>query len=256
MRTSSLLGDHTGVVIRGLEQRTVSADLKDEIAAFLDEPDDEAVLVLVSRGKNQVRKLTSRMNKVGVVSEVSAPKPWDDAGWNRVIADEFRRRGVTAAPAVVAALRRHAGTETAAIASQVAQVIEAADGRVDEDLVDSVLQEHGRETSFTVVDAVVDRDPRAALVALAGLREAGESEIAVFGALAARFRQLLAIRAGLTSPADVGASPGQINFLKRPASAELRGRRTCLVPAARSPDWMSTSRAAAHCLPTSCWTWP
>lgn len=221
LRTTSLLGDHTGVVIRGLEQRGVGADLKDEIAAFLDEPDDEAVLVLVSRGKNQVRKFTSRMNTVGTVTEVAAPKPWDDGGWNRVIADEFRRRGVTASRDVVAALRRHAGTETAAIASQVAQVIEAADGDVTVDLVDSVLQEHGRETSFTVVDAVVDRDPRAALVALAGLREAGESEMAVFGALAVRFRQLLAVRAGLTSPADVGASPGQIRHLQAPARSNF-----------------------------------
>ena len=105
LRTTSLLGDRTGVVIRGLEQRSVKADLKDEIAAFLDEPDEEAVLVLVSRGKNQVRKVTSRLKKVGTITEVMAPKPWDDGGWNRIIADEFRRRGVSVRSDVVAAHR-------------------------------------------------------------------------------------------------------------------------------------------------------
>lgn len=214
LRTTSLLGDRTGVVIRGLEQRSVKADLKDEIAAFVEDPDDEAVLVLVSRGKNQVRKITTRIKKTGTVVEVNAPKPWDSAGWDRVIADEFRRLAVRAGRDVVAAVRRHAGTDAAAIASQVAQVVAAVEDDVTVDLVDSVLGGHGRESAFAVVDAVVARDAPAALVALRGLREAGESEMVVFGALASRFRQLLAIRAGLTSPADVGASPGQIRFLQ------------------------------------------
>lgn len=218
LRTQSLLGDRTGIVIRGLEQGTgVKAELRDEIAAFLDAPDEEAVLVLVSRGRGRIRKLTTRMKKVGTITEVTAPKPWDTKGWDRIIADEFRRRGVTASRDAVAALRRHAGTEAAVITSQVAQVLASADGDISAEFIDSVLKEHGRETAFAVVDAVVDRNPQQALVALAGLREAGESEVLVFGALAARFRQLLAIRAGLSSPADVGASPGQIRFMTAPA---------------------------------------
>lgn len=214
LRTTSLLGDRSAVVIRGLEQRSVKASLKDEIAAFVAEPDDEAVLVLVSRGKNPVRKISSRVRKTGTVVEVTAPKPWDDAGWDRVIADEFRRLDRQVGRDVVAAVRSHAGTEAAAIASQVAQVVAAAEGDVTVALVDSVLGGHGRESAFAVVDAVVARDVGTALVALRGLREAGESEMVVFGALASRFRQLLAIRAGLSSPADVGASPGQIRFLQ------------------------------------------
>lgn len=214
LRTTSLLGDRTGVVVRGLEQRSVKASLKDEIAAFVADPDDEAVLVLVSRGKNQVRKISSRVRKTGTVVEVMAPKPWDDGGWDRVIADEFRRLDRKVGRDVVAAVRRHAGADTAAIASQVAQVVAAAEGDVTVALVDDVLGGHGRESAFTVVDAVVDRDVGAALVALRGLREAGESEMVVFGALASRFRQLLAVRAGLTTPSEVGASPGQIRFLQ------------------------------------------
>jgi DNA polymerase-3 subunit delta len=214
LRTTSLLGDRTGVVVRGLEQRGVKASLKDEIAAFVADPDDEAVLVLVSRGKNQVRKISSRVRKTGTVVEVMAPKPWDDGGWDRIIADEFRRLDRKVGRDVVAAVRRHAGADTAAIASQVAQVVAAAEGDVTVALVDDVLGGHGRESAFTVVDAVVDRDVGAALVALRGLREAGESEMVVFGALASRFRQLLAVRAGLTTPSEVGASPGQIRFLQ------------------------------------------
>lgn len=218
LRTTSLLGDRTGVVVRGLERIKSQSSVMDEIVEFIDDPDDEAILILVSRGKGNLRRVTPRVKKHGTISEVTAPKPWDNHGWDRVAADEFRRRGATVGRDVVAALRRHAGTEPAAIASQVAQVAAAADGAITADLVDSVLGGHGQESAFAVVDAVVDRDVEAALVALAGLREAGVSPVLVFGALAARFRQLLAIRGGLTEPRDVGASPGQIGFLRPAAS--------------------------------------
>lgn len=217
LRTQSLLGDRTGVVVRGLESPRVSRDLRDEIVAFLDDPDDEAVLILTSTNKNKVRAITTRVRQAGEITEVSAPKPWDDGGWNAVVADEFRRLGVRADRAVVTAVRSHAGTDAAAIASQVGQVVAAAEDTVTAELVDDVLGGHGQESAFTVVDAVVDRDVEAALVGLAGLREAGVAPMLVFGALASRFRQLLAIRAGLTSPKDVGASPGQIRHLRGPA---------------------------------------
>lgn len=222
LRTTSLLGDRTGVAIRGLESGKVRKELRDEIVAFLDDPDDEAVLVLASTSKNKVRAITTRMKQHGTITEVEAPKPWEDKGWDRLAADEFARHDVSAGRDAVAALRRHAGAETATIASQVAQVVAAADGPITADFVDDVLGGHGRESSFAVVDAVVDRDVEAALVALRGLQEAGEHPMLLFGALAARFRQLLAIRAGLDSPREVGASPGQIRFLKGPAFNNFR----------------------------------
>lgn len=221
LRTMSLLGDRSGVAIRGLESARVSGVLRDELVAFLDDPDEQAVLVLTARGKRKVQAISRRMKQVGTITEVAAPKPWDDRGWTAIVVDEFARLGVVADHMVAGALRAHSGADSAAIASQVAQVVATAEGDVTVEHVDDVLAGHGRESAFAVVDAVVDRDVAAALVALRGLVEAGESPMLVLGALVSRFRQLLALRAGLTSPADVGASPGQIRHLRGPARANF-----------------------------------
>ncbi len=215
LRTTSLFGERTGVVVRGLEARGVSKDLRDEIADYLDAPDPDAVLVLTSRGLGSIRAITNRARKVGEVHEHKLPPEWQDRAWDGLVLDEFRRHGLRPDREVVGALRRHAGTDTNAIASQVAQVVATLDdgATLTADHVDEVVGGHGKESTFTLVDAVVDRDVPAALVALRGLLEAGDAPVMVAGALVWRFRQLLAIRGGGDNR-DAGMSPAMFRRVR------------------------------------------
>lgn len=217
LRTTSLFGERVGVAIRGLED--VRANLKGEIEEYLEAPDPDAVLVLVARGVGKIRKIATRSREVGEVHEHVLPKSWADREWDALVRDEFRRLDRKATADGIAAIRRHAGTEPAAIASQVAQVVAATpgDAAITGDHVDELIGAHGRESSFVLVDAIVDRDVEAALTALRGLLEAGDEPVMIAGALVYRFRSLLVIRGG-GDHSRASVSKGQHNRLKPLAS--------------------------------------
>ncbi|MGH3452614.1 MAG: DNA polymerase III subunit delta, partial [Haloechinothrix sp.] len=142
--------------------------------------------------------------------EVKTPPDWDDRAWDGVVAGEFRRAGREADGSAIAALRTHAGEDPSAIASKVAQVVEAVGEprTLTAEDVEAAVEGHGRRSGFAIADAVADRDPAEALVALRGALEAGEAPLAILGAVVYRFRQLLAVRGG-AGPKDAGISPGQ-----------------------------------------------
>ncbi len=222
LRTTSLFGDRTGLVIRGLEGLKASDDLKAELEDYLDAPDADAVLVLVSRGTGKIRAIMNRVKKVGEIHEHALPPEWQDKAWDAIVRDEFQRHGIRAGRDVVTALRRHAGTETNAIASQVAQVLATMEpgSAPTATHVDDVIGGHGKESTFTLVDAVVDRDVEAALVGLRGLLQAGDAPVMIAGALVWRFRALLVARGG-GDFRDAGVSPGMFGRIKPLAFANF-----------------------------------
>lgn len=213
LRTTSLFGGRTCVVLRGVEQ--LAGDLKREVEAYCAAPSDEAVLVLVARGVGKIQKVAKLVKEHGERVDVKAPAGWDDRGWDRLVGDEFRRLGCQADASAIAAIRAHAGTEPGVIASKVAQVCAAEpDARnVTADHVERNVEGHGRSSGFAIADAVADRDPAATLVALRGSLEAGEAPLALLGAVTFRFRQLLQVRGGVDAK-QAGISAGQYRRLQ------------------------------------------
>lgn len=208
LRTSSLFGGRTCVVLRGVEQ--VSTTLKQEIEQYLEAPSPDATLVLVARGIGRIPKIAKLASAHGERIDVKRPADWDDKAWTRLIADEFARLGRQVDAAAVAAISLHAGTDTATIASQVASVCAAAEAGepITTAAVESVVEGQGRSSGFAVADAIAERDPAAALIALRGALAAGDAPLALLGAMVFRSRQLLQVRAG-ASARDAGMSPGQ-----------------------------------------------
>ncbi len=213
LRTASLFGGRTCVVLRGAEALTGA--LKDEVERYLEAPSDDAVLVLVARGIGRIQKIGKLATASGDRVDVRAPPDYDERSWDRLVGEEFRRLGRKADATAIAAIRSHAGQEPATIASKVASVAAVASGvaTLTSEHVDEAVEGHGRRSGFAVADAVADRDPAAALVALRGALESGEAPLAVLGALAYRFRTLLAVRGG-AAPKEAGVSPGQHRRLK------------------------------------------
>lgn len=208
LRTTSLFGGRSCMILRGVEQ--VSGTLKQELEQYLQQPSADATLVLIARGVGKIQKIAKLAAEHGERMDVKKPADWDDRAWQTLIAAEFERLGRTTDVGALVAIKAHAGTDTAAIASQVASVdavtprsqpVTAAD-------VEAVVEGQGRTSGFAVADAVAERDPAAALVALRGALAAGEAPLALLGALVFRSRQLLQVRAG-ASARDAGMSPGQ-----------------------------------------------
>ena len=212
LRTQSLFGGRACVVLRGVEG--VGGDLKAELETYLEQPSPDAVLVLLARGVGRIQKIGRLAKEHGARLDVKTPPDWDERGWDRIIGEEFRRAGRKADAGAIAAVRAHAGTDASVIASKVAQVCAAAEsGTVSAEQVEAVVEGHGRQSGFAIADAVAERDPAAALVALRGALESGEAPLAILGAMAFRFRQLLRVRAG-AAPKEAGVSPGQHRRLK------------------------------------------
>jgi DNA polymerase III subunit delta len=218
MRTASLFGGRTCVLLRGVEG--VSGALKDELESYLAAPSDDAVLVLVARGAGRIQKIGKLVKEHGERREVKRPADWDQRGWDRLVGEEFRRLGRKADASAIAAILSHAGSEAGVIASKVAQVCSSVPdaAALTAEHVEQVVEGHGRQSGFAIADAVAERDAAAALIALRGALESGEAPLAILGALAFRFRQLLRVRAG-AAPKEAGVSPGQHRRLQGLAGA-------------------------------------
>ncbi len=208
LRTTSLFGGRTVIVLRGVEG--VAGDLKGELETYLADPSPDAVLVLVARGVGKVQKIAKLAAEHGQRVEAKTPADWDDRAWDRLVGEEFRRLGRKADATAIAAIRTHAGTNPGAIASQVDTVCATQGGAavLTAEHVDAVVEGQGKATGFAVADAIADRDAPAALVSLRGALGAGEAPLAVLGAITYRMRQLLLVRSG-AGPKDAGMRPGR-----------------------------------------------
>lgn len=212
MRTASLFGGDHCVVVRGAG--SLSGALSDEVAAWLDDPDPAAVLVLVANGTGRIRSIATKAGKVGERRDVRSPAPWADREWEELVRDEIQRAGAQADTAAVKALLDHAGTSPTAIASKVGQVVAATprNQRIDVDAVERIVEGHGNRGGFAIADAIARRDPAEAIVALRGSLESGEEPLALVGAITYRMRQLLQVKGG-AGPKDAGMSVGQHRFM-------------------------------------------
>lgn len=212
LRTLSLFGDTAAHVIRGTER--IRAAVKRELLAYLEDPADDvpiAIGVLVSTGRAPA-DLKKAVTPVGEVREVRAPADWDEKGWARLITGEFERHGRPADRSAVEAIRAHAGSSTATMAAQVAQVVAATpgDGRIGAEDVDRIVIGTGERTPGAVVSAFEDRDPAGALIAARGALESGTPPTWIANAVIRRVSDLLEVRAGGRPP---GMRDGQANRL-------------------------------------------
>ncbi len=208
LRTSSLFGGRTCIVLRGIE--ALAGELKAEVERYLETPSPDADLVLVARGTGKVQKLAKLAKEVGERVDVKRPPDWDERGWERLVGEEFRRAKRKADATAIAAIRAHAGTDPVVIASQVASVCAAHPtvATLTGEHVDAVVAGHGRTSGFVVADAIAQRQPAAALAAVRGALDGGDAPLAITGAIAYRLRQLLRVRSG-AAPKEVGMRPGR-----------------------------------------------
>lgn len=218
MRTASLFGGRRCVVLRGAA--TLPGALGEQVSDYLDDPAPEATLVIVSRGTGRIRRVAKRVGEIGERTDARTPPPWKSDAWEAIVADELRRHGRDADRAALAALLERAGTDPTTIASKCAQVAAATgpDEAVTAEHVERITEGHGNRGGFAIADAVAERDPAAAIVALRGALEAGEAPLAILGAITYRMRQLLQVRGG-ASPREAGMSAGMHRRTERLARA-------------------------------------
>lgn len=216
LRTESLFGGDRVVVIRGAE--SLKAGLQAQIDEHLDHLEwATASLVLVVRGSS-AGKLGKAAEQHGELIQASTPAPWEHKRWIQLVEYELRLLGRKAEPAAMQALYDAAGNDPSTIASKAAQAVAATAGDAPLTVVDveAAVDGHGNLGAMALADAVEQRDPAAAIVALRGSLEAGEHPLPLVATVTTRVRQLLAVRGGHDA-ATAGVSPGRHRMLQQAA---------------------------------------
>ncbi len=226
LRTASLLQERTCVIVRGVEGLSGESNraMREEIEQYAASPDPTNVLVLIARSIGRIPTLAKAVVATGEKIDVAIPAEHDGRAWERLIAGEFARLERQAEPTAIAAVLAHAGHDATVIASQVATVCHATEAGtvISSDDVEAVTSGQGKASAFAIADAIEQRDPSAALVALRGAMGAGEVPLRIVGALTFRIRQLLQARAGADAR-DIGVPPGRLQHLRRTAQQFLPG---------------------------------
>ncbi len=222
-QTLSFLGGRRLVVVDG--PLSFPADAQKRLAAYIENPNPQTVLVLAQEtdGSQMKRRLASnKLLKLCRASEAADVAEYEvRSGVASWIKAAFAGRGKQVEPAAVKYLQRWVGTDLDNLSTEVAKVADAAGDNkvVDVALCRQVVVTHGEAEVYDFIGAVVERDKQKALVLLEPLLER-ESEVGnTFALLERQFQLILRTKIeqlkGESLARRLGVSKGQAYFLEK-----------------------------------------
>lgn len=216
----SLFGENTVVVIR--EINDLGADLSDEVAAYLEEPEDGVELVLWHKGGVKGKALLEKIKKLKptLIACDVLKKDGEKADFIR---DEFKRLGRKVSTEAVQALIDSLGSDLRELSGAVSQLASdtAQDKTIDEGVVARFQQGRVETSGFDVADAAIDGNRETALVALRNALDTGTDPVLITSALAGSLRTLAKVSGasrGVKSfdlASSLGLPPWQIDKARR-----------------------------------------
>lgn len=201
LASSSMFGGRRAVVVRSLDE--FPAEVHRQLASYLEDPNPDCLLVLVSR--KSLPGVGPAVRKAGHVVEAGKGGRNELFGWLRKKAADS---GLKASGDAVGALVEAVGEERLALAQALEELALAlgGGGRLGVEEVRRQFQGRADTRVFAFVDSVASRRRGPALEALHRLLRQGEAPQALFWMLARHFRMLLL--AGDGAPARVAQSLG------------------------------------------------
>lgn len=191
LATPSLFGEPRALLVVGC--RALPKEALAELTAYLADPAPDALLVLTAevpeRGK--VPAALAKVVGSGVVRQVAVARK-DLSAW---VLSRGSRAGVTLGPDAAKALVEVVGESAAALHGAVEQLRSAFPGqRVTREHVLSQFRGLGEQRVWDLCDRTFERDLAGAVRSLRSLLENREEPLVVLGSLAARLRDLIAVK--------------------------------------------------------------
>ena len=187
----SLTAEHRYLLADGVERW--SAKQAEPVVEALAALPPEVTVVLVAREQlpklRAPKKLEDAVKKAGgEVLSYAAPKPRDLPRW---LAEESRRRGFELDPGAARLLAERLGDSTGRLAAELDRLAVWAEegGTVAAEDLEAMVADTSEEVVWALSDAIVDRDPGAALAAAERLIEQGESTTPLVWQAAKRLRE-------------------------------------------------------------------
>jgi DNA polymerase-3 subunit delta len=208
LATPSLFGDRRALLV------TDAKSLPDvgvvELKSYLQQPAPDAPLVLLAVVGERAKApaaLVKMVDPVGEVREVKVARK-DLAGW---VVRRAAVRSVQLAPDAAAALVGSIGEDPAALDQALVQLSTAfADQRVTADVVGRQFRGLGDQHTWDLCDRAFRKDLAGAMRSLRTLTEGRADPLMILGAVAARLRDLIRVRAlpERMSPSEAARAAG------------------------------------------------
>jgi DNA polymerase-3 subunit delta len=193
LATPSLFGDRRALLVT--HAKSLPDDAIAELRTYVQNPAPDAPLVLLAVVGERAKApatLAKLVQPVGAIREVRVARK-DLPGWvnRRAVA-----RGVTLAPEAAAALVGSIGEDPAALDQALVQLSTAfPDERVTAEVVGRQFSGLGEQHTWDLCDRAFRKDVAGAMRSLRALNESRGDPLMILGAIAARLRDLIRIRA-------------------------------------------------------------
>ncbi|MGW3959392.1 DNA polymerase III subunit delta [Amycolatopsis sp. NPDC005003] len=220
----SLFSEGRVIVLESAQD--ISQELSDAVAAYLKDPADGVVLVVVHTGGGRSKagkSLPAVLKKAG--AEVTeCPKLTKPAEREQFVRHEVRRVGGKIDPAGVAALLDAVGSDLRELSSAATQLVADTGGAVDADAVRRYHRGRADVTGFAVAEKAVSGDRSAALESLRWAMQLGVPHVLVADALADAVRTIARVSgAGRGNPNQLAGELGMPPWKIRKAQGQSRG---------------------------------
>ena len=220
----SLFSEGRVIVLESAQD--ISQELADAVAAYLKDPADGVVLVVVHTGGGRSKagkSLPAALKKAG--AEVTeCPKLTKPAEREQFVRHEVRRVGGKIDPAGVAALLDAVGSDLRELSSAATQLVADTGGAVDADAVRRYHRGRADVTGFAVAERAVSGDRAAALESLRWAMQLGVPHVLVADALADAVRTIARVSgAGRGNPNQLAGELGMPPWKIRKAQGQSRG---------------------------------
>jgi DNA polymerase-3 subunit delta len=220
----SLFSEGRVIVLESAQD--ISQELADAVAAYLKDPADGVVLVVVHTGGGRSKagkSLPAVLKKAG--AEITeCPKLTKPAEREQFVRHEVRRVGGKIDPAGVAALLDAVGSDLRELSSAATQLVADTGGSVDAEAVRRYHRGRADVTGFAVAEKAVSGDRAAALESLRWAMQLGVPHVLVADALADAVRTIARVSgAGRGNPNQLAGELGMPPWKIRKAQGQSRG---------------------------------
>jgi DNA polymerase-3 subunit delta len=200
----SLFGDQRVVVIRDIQD--LAAECTEEIASYLENQDENLVLVLWHKGGVKGKGLVDKVKKLNP-QLLSAEAIKKDSEKSDFIRNEFKNLNRKISTEAIQALIDSLGSDLRELGAACSQLASDVELQKIIDAEDVAKYQQGRveSTGFDVADAAVEGKTAEALIALRNALATGTDPVLIVSALASSFRTLAKV-----SGSSKGSNPYEL----------------------------------------------
>ena len=200
----SLFGDQRVVVIREIQD--LAAECTEEIASYLENQDENLVLVLWHKGGVKGKGLVDKVKKLNP-QLLSAEAIKKDSEKSDFIRNEFKNLNRKISTEAIQALIDSLGSDLRELGAACSQLASDVELQKIIDVEDVAKYQQGRveSTGFDVADAAVEGKTAEALIALRNALATGTDPVLIVSALASSFRTLAKV-----SGSSKGSNPYEL----------------------------------------------